>query len=160
MTPKQEAFVREYLVDLNQTEAARRVGYTGRWVNKTANKLMQEPEIRDAIDAAMKARGERTRITADRVLQEIERMAMLDVVELVKVRRVADIAKLPEDVRRAIVGWTFDRNGRLQLKLAKEGALQMLGRHHRLFNDKLEVEVVDRAAALAKARERAKKGRA
>jgi hypothetical protein len=35
----------------------------------------------------------------------------------------------------------------------------MLGRHHRLFNDKVVVEVVDRAQALREARERVNAGR-
>lgn len=138
MTPKQQAFVEQYLVDLNATDACRRAGYAGRHVNTTARDLMRRPEIKAAIDAAMAARGERTRVTGDRVLLEIESMALLDVAELVKVRRVSDIAKLPIEVRRAIVGWKRDRFGCLEIQLAKETALQMLAKHHGLLVDKVE----------------------
>jgi phage terminase small subunit len=159
VTPKQEAFVREYLVDLNATQAAIRAGYSERTAKQISHTLLGRPEVADAVAQAMKARGERTQITADRVLTEIEHMAMLDPAALINVKRPADIAKLPEDVRRAIVGWSWDAKGRFQVKLAKEAALQMLGRHHRLFNDKVVVEVVDRAQALREARERVNAGR-
>lgn len=156
MTPKQEAFVREYLVDLNATQAAIRAGYSERTAEKIGSENLRKPELSAAIATAMAARGERTQVTADNVLLEIQRLAMVDPSDLVKVKRPADIAKLPEHVRRAIVGWSWDAKGRFQVKLAKESALQMLGRHHRLFNDKMTVEVVDRAEALRLARERVK----
>lgn len=159
MTPKQEAFVREYLIDLNATQAALRAGYSERTARQIAAENLRRPEIAAAIQKAMKDRGDRTKVTADRVLMEIERLAMLDPAALVGVKKPADIAKLPEEVRRAIVGWSWDAKGRFQVKLAKESALQMLGRHHRLFNDKVEIEVTDRAQALREARERVKAGR-
>lgn len=161
VTPKQEAFVREYLIDLNATAAYGRAGYTakGNGAEVNAARLLRNAQVAAAVATAMQERGERTRVTADRVLTEIERLAMLDPSALVSVKRPADIAKLPEDVRRAIVGWSWDAKGRFQVKLAKEAALQMLGRHHRLFNDKVVVEVVDRAQALREARERVKAGR-
>ena len=156
MTPKQEAFVREYLVDLNATQAAIRAGYSAKTAEWQGPQLLGKTHVREAVDAAMKARGERTQVTADAVLLEIQSLAMVDPSDLVKVRRPADIAKLPEHVRRAIVGWSWDAKGRFQVKLAKESALQMLGRHHRLFNDKVVVEVFDRAAEIEEARQRVK----
>lgn len=161
MTPKQEAFVREYLIDLNATAAYGRAGYAakGHAAEVEGSKLLRKPEVAAAVAGAMKARGERTQVTADAVLLEIQSLAMVDPSDLVKVKRPADIAKLPEHVRRAIVGWSWDAKGRFQVKLAKEAALQMLGRHHRLFNDKMTVEVVDRAEALRLARERLKAAR-
>lgn len=158
MTPKQEAFVREYLVDLNASAAYQRAGYAakGNAAEVNASRLLRDAQVAAAVAAAMAERGARTQVTADNVLLEIQRLAMVDPSDLVKVKRPADIAKLPEHVRRAIVGWSWDAKGRFQVKLAKEGALQMLGRHHRLFNDKLQVEVVDRAAEIEEARQRVK----
>lgn len=159
MTPKQEAFVREYLIDLNATQAAIRAGYSVRTAQEQASRLLSNVIVKAAVAEAVQARGKRLDVSADDVLREITRLAMVDPAAFLKVRKLADIAKLPEDDRRAIVGWSWDKHGQLVLKLAKEGALQMLGRHHRLFNDKVVVEVIDRANALQKARERAK-GRA
>jgi phage terminase small subunit len=72
MTPKQKAFVREYLIDLCATKAAERVGYSGKHVKKTACELMAKPEIQAAIAEAMKERERRTLITADKVLLDIQ----------------------------------------------------------------------------------------
>jgi phage terminase small subunit len=50
-----------------------------------------------------------------------------------------DIPNLPEEVRRAIVGWGWDKAGNFTLKLAdKNAALTNLGRHLGMFTDKVE----------------------
>ena len=71
MTPKQQAFVREYLVDLNATQAAMRAGYSKRTAHVIGHENLTKPEIAIAIEAAMDERAERTKITADYVLQGI-----------------------------------------------------------------------------------------
>lgn len=139
MTPKQEAFVREYLVDLNATQAAIRAGYSERTANEQGSRLLTNVSVRSAIEAAQKERGERVKATADDVLREIQRMAMYDPKVFTEVKSPLDVANLPEDARRAVVGWSWDRNGNFTLKLAKEGALEMMGRHHGLFKERLEV---------------------
>lgn len=138
LTPKQAQFVAEYLVDLNATQAATRAGYSARTANEQGARLLANVSVRSALDEAMKERGERTKITADDVLREITRLAMFDPADLTEVKSPEDIKALPEDVRRAIVGWTWDKNGRFTIKLVKEGALEMLGRHHSLFKDRVE----------------------
>jgi phage terminase small subunit len=66
-------------------------------------------------------------------------------------------AGLPETVRRAIVGWGWDRNQNFTLKLAdKFKALDQLARHLSLYNDRLEVSSVETLAdRLARAKARA-----
>lgn len=75
LTPKQEAFVAEYLVDLNATQAAIRAGYSENTAGKIGSENLQKPEIAAAIQEAFDARQERTEITADRVLQELGKIA-------------------------------------------------------------------------------------
>jgi phage terminase small subunit len=133
LTPKQSLFVKEYLIDLNATQAATRAGYSARTANEQGARLLANVSVRSALDAAMKERGERTKVTADEVLREIQRMAMFDPADLTNVKGPADIKKLPEEVRRAIVGWSWDRQGRFTIKLVKESAVEMLARHHGLF---------------------------
>ncbi|WP_255551747.1 terminase small subunit [Erythrobacter crassostreae] len=71
MTPKQEAFVREYLVDLNATQAAIRAGYSKRTAHVIGHENLTKPEIAAAIEVAMNDRAKRTEITADYVLEGI-----------------------------------------------------------------------------------------
>lgn len=146
LNPKQEAFCREYVIDLNATQAATRAGYSAKTARAIGARLLTKVDVQVCIQQLMDERSKRTGITADRVLIEIEHLAMFDPKDLTKVRKPDDIAELPEEVRRAIVGWGWDKSGNFTVKMAKEKALEMLGRHHKLFTDKVEVEVVDSLA--------------
>ena len=133
-TPKQRQFVEEYILDLNATAAARRAGYAAGSAKVRAAELMQTPEVQEAIQARMNARSERTEITADRTLSEIGYMAFYDPAEFVAVSNPNDIKDLPEEVRRAIVGWSWDKLGNFVLKLAsKTTALDMLAKHLSIY---------------------------
>lgn len=87
LTDKQRRFVDEYLVDLNATQAAIRAGYSEKTANEQGNRLLAKVSIATAIQDAMKARGKRTQITADKVLQRWWDLANVDVNELVEYRR-------------------------------------------------------------------------
>lgn len=82
MTPKQEAFVREYLVDLNATQAAIRSGYSERTAKQLAHTLLGRPDVADAVAQAMKARGERTKVDADWVLRRLHDEAEADLADI------------------------------------------------------------------------------
>jgi phage terminase small subunit len=138
LTPKQERFVAEYLIDLNATQAATRAGYSAKTANEQGARLLANVSVRSALQEAMERRTKRLEATADDVLREITRLAMFDPADLTNVKGPEDIKALPEDVRRAIVGWSWDRQGRFTVKMVKEGALDMLGRHHGLFKDRVE----------------------
>lgn len=72
MTPKQEQFVKEYLIDLNATQAAIRAGYSAKTAGQQAEQLLKKLEIAEAVQIAMDERSERTEITADYVLLGIK----------------------------------------------------------------------------------------
>lgn len=69
LTPKQEAFVREYLVDLNATQAAIRAGYSPKTAREQASRLLSNVNVMDAISAGKAARAEKLEVTAEQVLQ-------------------------------------------------------------------------------------------
>ena len=74
MTRKQEAFIQEYLVDLNAAAAARRAGYARDY----APKLMGKPHVRQAVQAAMDARAKDAQNRAGKVLAELDRVAFAE----------------------------------------------------------------------------------
>lgn len=78
LTPKQAAFVREYLIDLNATQAAVRAGYSKSTAAAIGHENLRKPEIEQAIQKAINERSRRTEITQDRVLQELARIAYSD----------------------------------------------------------------------------------
>jgi phage terminase small subunit len=82
LTPKQAQFVAEYLIDLNATQAAIRAGYSKKTAGAIGDENLKKPEIAAALAAAQQKRGERTEITADRVLQELARIAFFDLRKL------------------------------------------------------------------------------
>lgn len=71
LTPKQERFVEEYLVDLNASAAARRAGYSARSANRIGPELLGKTCICEAIEKAKAKRSARTGITQDDVVKEL-----------------------------------------------------------------------------------------
>ncbi|MCR5564009.1 MAG: terminase small subunit [Desulfovibrio sp.] len=69
----QELFVKEYLVDLNATQAAIRAGYSAKTANAAAGRLLVNVSVAAAIQAAKAERMERVEIKADDVLKGIVR---------------------------------------------------------------------------------------
>lgn len=81
MTPKQAAFVMEYLVDLNATAAAVRAGYKGD-PNTVGPRLLVNVGVQAAIAAAKAERSERTKIDADWVLRTLAEEKQADIADL------------------------------------------------------------------------------
>ena len=71
MTPKQQRFVAEYLIDLNATQAAIRAGYSEKTARFIGAENLTKPNIAAAVAAAVAKRSERTEITQDYVLAAI-----------------------------------------------------------------------------------------
>lgn len=88
MTPKQQRFVLEYLVDLNATQAATRAGYSAHTANEQGARLLANASVAAAVAAGLEARAERTAITADAVLRQWWQLAVADPNELMQFRRV------------------------------------------------------------------------
>jgi phage terminase small subunit len=75
VTPKQQLFVREYLVDLNATQAAIRAGYSAKTARSIGSELLTNHDIAAAVQAAADKRSAKAEITAQAVLQNIQRIA-------------------------------------------------------------------------------------
>ncbi len=134
MNVKQARFVDEYLIDLNATQAAIRAGYSAKTAYAIGNKLLKETEIKETIAAEMQSRSERTGITADKVL--------------------ADIEAIKADAMKAMA----DKDGNLAMVNhgAALKACELQGRHLEMWSDKLkvsgEISIADALRARAAAR--------
>lgn len=82
LTPKQEAFVREYLIDLNATQAAIRAGYSAKTARAVGSENLTKPDIAAAIAEAKTERSERTKIDADWLLQRFAEDVDADIADL------------------------------------------------------------------------------
>lgn len=157
LTPKQQAFVREYLVDLNASAAARRAGYSERTAGSIGDENLKKPEIRRAIDAALKRRAERVEVSQDHVLRSLLEIANVDVAEAFdESGQLKPIHEIPPAVRRAISGIEvdelFEGRGEERTRVGvtrkvkfwpKVQSLELLGKHLKLFVDRQQLENPD-----------------
>lgn len=167
LTPKQQRFVEEYLVDLNATQAAIRAGYSERTAYSIGQENLNKPDIDKAIRKARQEQSERTQMTADDVLRSLAEIASVDIGEAFNedgsLKALKDI---PPAVRRAISGIDIQEINSEGKTLghvkkvrfwSKDRTLEMLGRHFELFTDKVKHEGLDGLAeALEKRRKRSK----
>ncbi|MFQ8729074.1 MAG: terminase small subunit [Enterocloster bolteae] len=144
MTKKQKRFCEEYLIDLNATQAAIRAGYSPDTAKAIGCENLTKPDIRAHIDRAMAERSRRTGVNADRVIQELAKIAFVNATDVIdpKTATVKENA-LPEDMAaiQSVKVKTFGEDGlEREIKMAdKLKALEMLGRHLGMFKDKLEL---------------------
>lgn len=150
MTEKQKLFADEYLIDLNATRAYR-VAYPSVKKEQTAaqagSRMLRNVKVAKYISERIEQRKKRTEVTQDRVIQELAATAfakVTDYVEIINngqtaVVRIKATDTLTEEQIRAIAGIKEGANG-IEIKLNdKEKALELLGRHLGMWNDKLEV---------------------
>lgn len=144
MTKKQRRFIEEYLIDLNATQAAIRAGYSPDTAKQIGNENLTKLDIRTHIDKAMAERSKRTGINADRVVQELAKIALVNAIDVIdpKTATIKDGA-LPEDTAaiQSVKVKTFGEDGlEREIKMAdKIKALELLGKHLGMFKDKIEV---------------------
>ena len=69
LTPKQQRFVEEYLIDLNATQAAIRAGYSEKTAYSVGHENLKKPEIQKAIQEAQENLSNKTQLTVDMVVQ-------------------------------------------------------------------------------------------
>lgn len=83
LTNKQEAFCREYLIDLNATQAAIRAGYSEKTAHEQASRLLANVKVEKRIQELMKARKNRLNIDADYVLKRLVDIDQMDVLDII-----------------------------------------------------------------------------
>lgn len=70
LTPKQEMFCREYLVDLNGAQAAIRAGYSASAAKEIAAENLTKPNVQEYIEELKEKRQESVEINAEWVLKQ------------------------------------------------------------------------------------------
>lgn len=143
LTEKQKRFCREYIVDLNGTQAAIRAGYSKKTAANIANEYLMKPHIAKEVERLQKKKQERTDINADMVIHELSKIAFSDVRELFTDKQTLKaITDLDDKSAAAIAMLDIDEikaDGRTigltkKIKLwDKLRALETLGRHFGVF---------------------------
>lgn len=148
LTDKQQCFVSEYLIDLNATQAAIRAGYSPKTANEQGCQLLAKLSIQQAIAKKMAERSKRTGINQDRVVLELAKIAFVKMTDVVdkngRIREDAtedDLACI-ESVKykssESDTGSSIEREVKIASKLK---ALELLGKHLGMWQDKLDVNI-------------------
>jgi len=126
LTPKQALFVKEYLVDMNGTQAAIRAGYSERTANEQASRLLANASIREAVAENSKARAAKVDITAEYVLQTIKNT----------IERCAQAEPVLDRDGAPTGEYKFDSAAVLK-------GTEQLGKYLKLFTDKVSIGGAD-----------------
>lgn len=163
LTGKQRLFIREYLIDLNATQAAIRAGYSEKTAYIIGHENLRKPKIVKILSEAMHKREEKTEITAERVLRELAIIGFADQKNYVDINedgivRAKTWDEMPEGASRAVQeikevrrimgsgegGKEIFLECRLSYKLHdKVEALKLLGNHLGMWKDRNEIVFPD-----------------
>ena len=149
LTEKQRRFVDEYLIDLNATQAAIRAGYSVKTAKDIGCQNLAKLNIQQAISEKMAERSKRTGVNQDRIVMELAKIAFVNAADVIdsddatiKAGATADDTAAIQSVKVKVIptkeGEGVEREIRLNDKLK---ALELLGKHLGMWNDKLDVNV-------------------
>lgn len=155
LTPKQSQFVAEYIANgMNATKAAIAAGYSAKTAQEQGSRLLSNVMVSAAIEEKTNRILGKLEITAEKVLQEIAKMAFLDPRRLfASDGSLVPIHELDDHTAASVAGLEvnelFEGSGEQKhayglckkIKIADKGQnLERLGRHLKLFTDKVEVD--------------------
>lgn len=148
LTDKQQKFVEEYLIDLNATQAAIRAGYSVNNADKIGSELLGKTRVAEAVSISMAERSRRTGISADRIINELAKIAFVNPADIInfdeatiKDTATKDDTATINSVKVKIIPTEEGNITEREVKLYdKTKALELLGRHLGMFTDKFKVE--------------------
>ena len=148
LTEKQQRFVDEYLIDLNATQAAIRAGYSVKTANEQGSQNLAKLSIQQAIAEQMAERSKRTGINQDRVVLELAKIALVKMTDIVDSQGRIKSDASPDDLAciesvkykesESDTGSSVEREVKIASKLK---ALELLGKHLGMWNNKLDVNI-------------------
>lgn len=148
LSEQRQRFVDEYLIDLNGTQAAIRAGYSVKTAQEQASRLLSNVMVQQAIAKRMAERSKRTGINQDRVVLELAKIAFVKMTDIVddhgRIKGTAtddDLACI-ESIKYKESDNEFGGSVEREVKIgSKLKALELLGKHLGMWNDKVDLNV-------------------
>ena len=122
LTAKQEMFCKEYLIDLNATQAAIRAEYSEKTAQQVGSENLSKPVIAEYIQELFDARANKVDVSAEWVLTSLKSVAN---------RCMQEEQVMTKDGPTG--EYKFDSSG-------ANKSLELIGKHLKLFTEKLEVD--------------------
>ena len=137
LTAKQAAFVQEYMIDMNATQACIRAGYSAKTAASIGEENLRKPEVRREIDSLMAERSGRVALSSDDVLLEVRRICLSDIRKVMNRNGTFKMPnELDDDTACAIASVKIKPDGEIEYKFwdknaAIEKAMKHLGQYER-----------------------------
>ena len=148
---RQQRFVDEYMVDLNATRAAIAAGYSKKTAAQAGWEVLRNPKVAAEVSRRQQLLSQRLEVSAENVLSELAKIGFASLGDFYRVngdghlevdpQALADPAKAAALSQIEIVE-NADGTQTIKIKLAdKRAALNDLGRHLKLFEERPTVDV-------------------
>lgn len=146
LNAKQKRFGKEYVIDLNGTQAAIRAGYAKSGAKTQAVRLLTNDNVQNYISKLKKKTSDKLEITHQDILRRLEQWIESDITEVLGLT-VDEVKALPLEVKQLISEFkhtqkTYQTENTLVTEnfvlckfVSKEKALDMLNRHISFYNN-------------------------
>lgn len=125
LTPKQQRFCEEYVVDFNATQAAIRAGYSPKTAYEIGHQNLKKLEITEVIAATQQKLSEKTEINQEYVIRSLHTIA----------ERCMQAEQVKDKDGKPIGDYKFDSSG-------ANRSVELIGRTFGQFVDKVKTEDV------------------
>lgn len=133
---------------MNATQAAIRAGYSTSTAQQIGSENLSKPVIQTAIAKAMAERSKRTGVNQDRIVLELAKLAFVNMTDVVnkkgeiKDTATADDLSCIESIKYKHSDTDSGSSVEREVKIgSKIKALELLGKHLGMWNDKVDVNV-------------------
>lgn len=140
LTPKEKKLCEELLIDGNKKQAGIRAGYSPRSATEIVNQTLRKHHVKAYYQALLSAQAARTRITGDKIINELAAIAFFQLQEILEVEDhkviIKNSSKWTQSAHKAVESIKIDKDGALHIKAhSKIAPLKYLGDHFGMFTD-------------------------
>jgi len=147
LTNKQRSFVEFYLQEWNATQAALKAGYSKKTAYSSGQRLLKYVEI----EAEIQRRLDESAMSADEVIQSIGEIGRASIEDLMDVddsgRMTFNFKRAKEQGKLHLIKTITPTREGLKVELHdRMRALELMGKHHKLFTDKVDIGLDEETA--------------
>jgi phage terminase small subunit len=133
LSPKQSRFAKEYLIDLNATQAAIRAGYSPKTANEQACRLLAKVSIQEAVANGQRKIEQKLDITAEWVLKNLKEVAQ-------RCMQHVPVMVFDREEKRRVQATNEDGEGVYEFDSSGANrSLELIGKHLGMFIDRTQI---------------------